>query len=299
MVLLIDVSRHDGLGQYKKKTLIAHRGASAYAPEHTLAAYRLAMDQRADFVEQDLQITRDGVLVCLHDLTLERTTNVEEIFPERYRKDSSPPQGRQWFVSDFTVDEIKRLDAGSWFGEQFRNERVPTWQEAIDLIQGRAGLFPETKGPEVYAGRGFSMEKLVLGQLKKSKLDKPGADASTPVIIQSFSVDSLRRLGSLGCRLPLVLLIGTLAGENEQMLSREGLQEIRRFAGGIGPAKRFVLEKPEIVRWAHDLGLSVTPYTFRSRDPGKFKNVGEEMSHFLFTLGVDAVFTDNPDQFPF
>lgn len=299
MVLLIDASRHDGLAQYKKKTLIAHRGASAYAPEHTLAAYRLAMDQRADFVEQDLQITRDGVLVCLHDLTLERTTNVEEIFPERSRKEGSLPHGRHWFVSDFTVDEIKRLDAGSWFGEQFRNEKVPTWQEAIDLIRGRAGLFPETKGPEVYAGRGFSMEKLVLEQLKKSKLDKPGADVSTPVIIQSFSVDSLRRLGSLGCRLPLVLLIGTLAGENEQMLSREGLQEIRGFAEGIGPAKRFVLEKPEIVQWAHDLGLSVTPYTFRSSDPGKFKNVGEEMSHFLSTLGVDAVFTDNPDQFPF
>ncbi|MGI8784963.1 MAG: glycerophosphodiester phosphodiesterase family protein [Acidobacteriota bacterium] len=299
MVLVIDASRHEGLAQYKKKTLVAHRGASAYAPEHTLAAYRLALDQRADFVEQDLQITRDGVLVCLHDLTLERTTNIEEIFPERYRKEGSLPNGRHWFVSDFTVDEIKRLDAGSWFGEQFRNARVPTWQEAIDLIRGRAGLFPETKGPEVYADRGFSMETLVLEQLKKSKLDKPGADVSTPVIIQSFSVDSLRRLGSLGCRLPMVLLIGTLAGENEQMLSREGLQEIRRFAGGIGPAKRFVLERPEIVRWAHDLGLSVTPYTFRSRDAGKFKNVSEEMSHFLFTLGVDAVFTDNPDQFPF
>lgn len=299
MVVSIDAGRHDTLAQYKKKTVIAHRGASAYAPEHTLAAYRLALEQRADFVEQDLQITRDGVLVCLHDLTLERTTNVEEIFPDRYRKEGPPAQARQWFVSDFTLDEIKRLDAGSWFGEQFRNERVPTWQEAIDLIRGRAGLFPETKGPEVYAGRGFSMEKLVLEQLENFKLDKPGADATTPVIIQSFSVQSLRRLGTLGCRLPLVLLIGPLAGENEQMLSREGLQEIRRFAGGIGPAKRFVLEKPELVQWAHDLGLSVTPYTFRSRDPGKFKNVGEEMSHFLFTLGVDALFTDNPDQFPF
>src|SRR5262249_132518 len=92
-----------------KKILIAHRGASAYAPEHTAAAYRLAIEQGADFVEQDLQITKDGVLVCLHDLTLERTTNVKDLFPDRARTDVSEdqPQGsaaaKHWYVSDLSL----------------------------------------------------------------------------------------------------------------------------------------------------------------------------------------------------
>src|SRR5499425_2148636 len=111
--------------QSGKKILIAHRGASAYAPEHTIEAYRLAIEQGADFVEQDLQITKDGALVCLHDLTLERTTDVEEVFPVRFRVDVSEDQSpggasaiaptKHWYVSDFTLGEIKQLDAGSWF----------------------------------------------------------------------------------------------------------------------------------------------------------------------------------------
>src|SRR2546422_4042697 len=108
-----------------RKILIAHRGASAYAPEHTLESYQLALKQGADFVEQDLQVTRDGVLVCLHDLTLERTTNVRDVFPTRFQEEVAPrspsEQGsgmagtpvRRWYVSDFTLREIKQLDAGS------------------------------------------------------------------------------------------------------------------------------------------------------------------------------------------
>src|SRR5918992_2295406 len=88
-------------GAAARKQVVAHRGASAYAPEHTIAAYRLALEQGADYVEQDLQISKDGVLVCLHDLTLERTTNVEEVFPDR---GIAGPKGRKtWNVSDFTV----------------------------------------------------------------------------------------------------------------------------------------------------------------------------------------------------
>src|SRR6267142_6845902 len=153
------------------KTLIAHRGASAYAPENTLSAYRLAIAEGADFVEQDLQITRDGVLVCLHDLTLERTTNVKEVFPTRFHEE--PVDGkpmRHWYVSDFTLREIKQLDAGSWFDVKFKGTRVPTFQEAIDLVRGKAGLYPETKAPEVYGRRGFDMEKLLIDELKKNRL---------------------------------------------------------------------------------------------------------------------------------
>ena len=96
------------------KQSIAHRGASGYAPEHTRAAYQLALDQRADFVEQDLAVTRDGVLICLHDDTLERTSNVAEVFPDRSA--TTPSRGgsaKRWFANDFTLDEIRRLDMGA------------------------------------------------------------------------------------------------------------------------------------------------------------------------------------------
>ena len=286
-----------------KKILIAHRGASAYAPEHTIEAYRLAIEQGADFVEQDLQITKDGELVCLHDLTLERTTDVEEVFPDRFRADVSDDQpagsqaAKHWYVSDFTLGEIKRLDAGSWFNAKFKGARIPTFKEAIDLVRGRAGLYPETKAPEVYGKRGFDMEKLVIEVLKKNGLEAPGADPKTPVIIQSFSPESLRKMRfELKTRLPLTLLI---AGDAQnKWLSAEGMKRIKEFADGVGPAKGLVERNPEIVRWAHDAGLTVTPWTFRSASTGRYKDAREEMRHFLFDYGVDAAFTDNPDLFP-
>lgn len=283
--------------QYSRKTLIAHRGASGYAPEHTLEAYRLAIKQGADFVEPDLQITKDGVLVCLHDLTLERTTNVRQLFPDRYREEARGDIGvRHWYVSDFTLKEIKQLDAGSWFGEKFKGAQVPTFQEMIDEVRGKAGIYPETKGPEVYGSRGFDMEQLLIAELKKNGLDQPGADSKTPVIIQSFSDESLRKLKQeLKTKLPLVLLI---ENEAKGWLSVEGLKKAKEFAAGISPAKKLLEANPLIVKWAHDTELSVTAYTFRSSATGRFKDVREEMHYFLYTLGIDAVFTDNPDQFP-
>lgn len=279
----------------RSKTNVAHRGASAYAPEHTLAAYRLALSQGADYVEQDLQITSDGVLVCLHDPTLERTTNVEEIFPDRYEIED----GRKtWPVARFTLAEVKRLDAGAWFGPTFAGERVPTWQEAIDLVRGRAGLFPETKAPEVYGRRGFDMEALVLGALRKNGLDRPDADAATPVVIQSFSAESLRKLRALGTTLPLVLLIDEDDPNRGSWLSDEGLKAVRAFADGIGPAKSLLVGDPTLTARAHAAGLSVTPYTFRARGLAAGQTVKAEMAKFLYEIGVDAVFTDNPDQFP-
>ncbi len=278
------------------KILVAHRGASAYAPEHTLDSYQLALKQGADFVEQDLQITRDGVLVCLHDLTLERTTNVKEIFPTRSREEVvAGIPARRWYVSDFTLRQIKRLDAGSWFDVRFKGAQVPTFQEAIDLVRSKAGLYPETKAPEVYSQRGFDMERLVLDVLRKNRLDKRSAARYTPVIIQSFSPESLRRLsGTLKTKLPLVLLVGDEA--RARWLTAAGLAELKQFASGIGPAKALV--DKSLVMQAHALGLSVTPYTFRSLNTGRFKNVREEMSYYLYNLGVDTLFTDNPDLFP-
>jgi glycerophosphoryl diester phosphodiesterase len=281
--------------QYTRKTNVAHRGASAYAPEHTLAAYRLALEQGADYVEQDLQITKDGELVCLHDLTLERTTNVKEVFPERGRREGARTT---WPVSDFTLAEIKRLDAGSWFDEKFRGQRVPTWQEAIDLVRGRAGLFPETKDPEVYGSRGFDMEALVLKHLAKNGLDRPGADPKTPVIIQSFSPESLEKMRGLGTTLTLVLLISDGDPDRGRWLSDEGLKKARTFADGIGPAKALLLTDPTLAKRARALGFSITPYTFRSAGLPAEQSVKDEMAKFLYEIGVDALFTDNPDQFP-
>lgn len=282
-------------GQYTGKTNVAHRGASAYAPEHTLAAYRLALEQGADYVEQDLQITKDGVLVCLHDLTLERTTNIKEVFPERGRRDGARTT---WPVSDFTLAEIRRLDAGSWFDPKFSGERVPTWQEAIDLVRGKAGLFPETKGPEVYGSRGFDMEDLVLKHLAKNGLDRPGADPKTPVIIQSFSPDSLQKMRGMGTKLTLVLLISDGDPDRGQWLSNEGLTKARTFADGIGPAKSLLVTDPTLARRAHRLGFTITPYTFRAAGLPPGQSVKDEMAKFLYEIGVDALFTDNPDQFP-
>jgi glycerophosphoryl diester phosphodiesterase len=276
--------------QYKRKTLVAHRGASAYAPEHTLEAYRLALEQGADYVEQDLQITKDGVLVCLHDLTLERTTNVEEVFPDRFKLENG---NKRWYVSDFTLAEIKQLDAGSWFDKKFAGAKVPTWQEAIDLVRGKAGLYPETKGPEVYGSRGFDMEKLVLGQLRKNKLP----DKKTPVLIQSFSPESLRKMKvELKTKVPLVLLIDPRM--QKEWLTADGLKKAKEFVVGIGPAKILVDGKPELVKLAHDTGLSVTPYTSNEKTRGRFATVRDELQYYLYTVGVDAFFTDNPDHFP-
>jgi glycerophosphoryl diester phosphodiesterase len=279
---------------YTRPTLIAHRGASGYAPEHTMASYRLAMEQGADFVEPDLQISKDRVLICMHDTSLERTTNVRQVFPERAREIN----GRKtWPVVDFTLAEIKSLDAGSWMDPKFAGQKVVTFQEMIDEVKGKAGLYPETKEPEFYGKHGLKMEKLLMEVLAKNGLDQPGANPKTPIVIQSFSADSLKILRKdLGCKLPLVFLV--FNDKTSQYTTPEGLKRVKGFADGIGPEKGIILRRPELVKDAHDLGLSVTSWTFGSKRPSKFGDVRKEMSYFLHDLKVDALFTDNPDQFP-
>jgi glycerophosphoryl diester phosphodiesterase len=283
------------LAPYTRPTLIAHRGASAYAPEHTIDAYRLALQQGADFVEPDLQVTKDAVLVCMHDTTLERTTNVRQVFPDRARETN----GRKtWPVADFTLEEIQKLDAGSWRDAKFAGAKVPTFQQMIDLVRGKAGLIPETKAPEVYGRLGLNMEKLLMDLLARNGLEKPGADPKTPIIVQSFSAESLKVLRKdYGCRLPLVFLIGG-GSQASQYASAEGLKKVKEFADGIGPNTAVVRGRPEMVRDAHQLGMSVTVWTVGSRQADQFENVRKEMAHLLRELRVDAVFTDNPDLFP-
>lgn len=284
-----------GSAQYARKALVAHRGASAYAPEHTMAAYRLAIEQGADFVEQDLAVTKDGVLICLHDASLERTTNVEARFPDRASTQTIEGRTRKvWLANDFTLAEIKSLDAGAWFDPRFAGETVPTFDEAIALIRGKAGIFPELKTPEIYAGRDVKFEEMVADALDRNGLRGPNADRTTPVILQTFGQPTARKLAQMQIGVPVVLLLGSADGF-------ETADQVRAWKGivqGFGPAKAIVLKNPDLVRWAHAEGLSVTPYTFRSSSTGTFKNVTEEMAHYLYTIGVDAVFTDHPDRFP-
>ena len=282
--------------QSTRKVNVAHRGASAYAPEHTLAAYRLALEMKADFVEQDLAVTKDGVLICIHDPVLERTTNVEELFPDRATMVTwEGKTTRSWFANDFTLAEIKRLDAGSWFDQKFKGERIPTFDEAVALVKGKAGMFPELKTPEVYAGRPVDFEKLVASALDKHGLRGPKADAKTPIILQTFNEATAKKLAAMNIGVPVVLLINN--GANFK--TADTVRAWKGIVNGFGPAKAIVLGNPEFVKWAHADGMTVTPYTFRQSSVGRgFPNVRAEMEHFLYTLGVDGLFTDNPDQFP-
>jgi glycerophosphoryl diester phosphodiesterase len=286
-----------GSAQYSKKTVVAHRGASAYAPEHTLAAYQLAIEMRADYVEQDLAVTKDGVLICLHDASLERTTNVEELFPDRSMSLSIEGKTRKaWVANDFTLAEIKRLDAGSWFDKKFAGEKVPTFDEAIALIRGKAGIFPELKTPEIYAGRDVKFEEMVAAALDKHGLRGPKADPKTPVILQTFGQQSARKLAQIKIGVPVVLLLN----DDEGFKTAASLKAWKGLVQGFGPTKTIVLKNPDFVKWAHAEGMSVTPYTFRQSDTGKsgYQDVGDEMAHYLYKLDVDALFTDNPDKFP-
>ena len=292
VVALMSTGTH---AQYSRKTLVAHRGASGYAPEHTAAAYRLAIAQGADFVEQDLAVTKDGILICLHDASLERTTNVEQLFPDRVSTQTIEGKTRKaWLANDFTLAEIKRLDAGSWFDAKFKDEKILTFDEAVALIRGKAGMFPELKTPEIYAGRDVQFEALVAAALDKNSLRGPKADPKTPVILQTFGQPSARTLAQIKIAVPVVLLLNSAAGFE----TAAKLKAWKGIVQGFGPAKAIVAKNPDFVKWAHAEGMSVTPYTFRSSDPGSFKDVTAEMSHYLYTLGVDALFTDNPDKFP-
>ena len=277
-----------------KPWVIAHRGASAYAPENTVPAFQLAAEQGATFVEFDLQQTKDGHIVCLHDNSLERTTDVEAVFPDRARTvTAGGKETRRWMLSDFTLAEIKRLDAGAWFDAKYRGTRIPTFGETIDALRGRSGLFIELKTPELYEG----IERRILAELKMKGLSEPGADPRTPVLLQSFTLASVKMLtGTLRTPLPVHFLIS--ARDAGPWITADGLAKVKSFATGLSPEKSIVKDHPDVVTRAHELGLPVTPYTFRASAVPGFPDVRAEMAHYLETLRVDGVITDNPDHVP-
>ena len=280
--------------------VVAHRGASAYAPEHTIDAYRLALAQGAEYVEQDLGLTRDGVLVCLHDLSLERTTNVEEVFPTRATTVVERGETRKrWFVDDFTLAEVKQLDAGSWFDPKFAGARVATFQEAIDLIKGKAGIFPELKGPERLRAKGLSLENAVVAALEKNGLTNATVHGRPAVLLQSFEEQSLRTLATRLPAIPRTFLIGSPDGAR-RWLTAEGLREMRAFVTGVGPLRQLVDARPAMVAEAHAASLTVVPWTFRAQRgaAAEASTATADMRRFAETYKVDGLFTDNPDLFP-
>jgi glycerophosphoryl diester phosphodiesterase len=279
------------------KQAIAHRGASGYAPEHTSAAYKLAMEQKANFVEPDLAVSKDNVLFCMHDDTLERTTNVAEVFPDRVSTGYQTRQpGKHWLANDFTMAELKRLDSGKWFKPEFAGQRLLTFQEMIDLVKSRPGfgIYPELKSPELYKSRGIDQVKLFVDLVRKNGLEKPESLKTMPVIIQSFDESAIRRVAVDLPTIPRVFLTN-----KDEDVTEARIKELAKFATGIAPEKFVIARHPEMVARAHAAGLTVTSWTFRADDKEmKFPSVRDEMQHFLYELGIDALFTNNPDQFP-
>lgn len=277
--------------------VIAHRGASGYVPEHTLEAYAMAHAQGADYIEPDLVLTKDKVFICLHDIHLEPTTNVEEVFPDRKREDG------KWYAADFTLEEIKRLRAHERLPNRFPKDssafEVPTFAEMIELVQGlnkttgrEAGIYPELKEPAWHRENGLPMEEAFLSML--SRYGYTGRDAK--VYVQCFDAASLRRMrDELGSQLPQIQLMG--GDKNSPMLTTEGLDAIAAYANGIGPAKTVIEANPDLVQWAHERGLAVHPYTLRADSvPSKYGTFEAELEQFYSVYAVDGVFIDHPDR---
>lgn len=277
---------------FAEKIVIAHRGASGYVNEHTLAAYAMAYGMGADYIEQDLGMTKDGVLICMHDRTLDRTSNVADVFPDRKRENG------KYYPEDFTLAEIKTLRAVESVPRRFPREarllQMVTFEEAIQLIQGmnvstgrNVGIYPELKDAGAYEKAGFPYLKTFMEVLARYGYEGPDA----PIYVQCFSAGILKQLKEeYQCTLPLIQLM------SKEMAEEADMQKVAAYAQGIGPDKKAIEEDPSVVARAHEAGLKVHPYTFRADAfPSKYKSVAEEMQLFLFEYDIDGGFTDHPD----
>jgi glycerophosphoryl diester phosphodiesterase len=241
--------------------VIGHRGASGYAPEHTFASYDRAFQLGADYLEQDLQMTADGVLVVMHDDTMTRTT-------------AGACTSR---VIDMTLGEVQRCDVGSWFQPEFASERVPTLDEVFARYAERASFYIETKNPEEAPG----MEEALVALLDKYEL-RGVAASEWRVLIQSFSEQSLRKIHAMDPSLPLIQLLH--ARWHTPRTAEAQLREIASYAVGIGPARSDL--DAAVVRAARALCMEVHPYTVN--EPMEMERLDE--------LGVTGMFTDFPDR---
>ena len=306
-----------------KKLVIAHRGASGYLPEHTIAAKAMAYAQGADYIEQDLVMSKDDELLVLHDRHLDTVSNVAEQFPGRSRDDG------RYYVIDFTLEEIRQLFVSERFELKdgvrtpvFENRfplgkssfRVHTFAEEIELIQGlnkstgkSVGLYPEIKSPAFHRDAGKDIAAATLSVLKQYGYEQK----TDRIFLQCFDSSELQRIHDdlmpeLDMSLPLVQLMGT-EEEFHWMLSESGVQRLAAFVDGIGPSA-YLLIAPDsraseikvttLVEFAHAAGLKVHPYTFRrerNQMPPFAKDYEDFLRIFFDEVGVDGVFTDFPD----
>lgn len=304
--------------------VIAHRGASGSRPEHTLAAYELAIEQGADFIEPDLVLTRDDVFVARHENEISGTTNVAahpEFAARRTTKTIDGQRVTGWFTEDFTLAELRTLRAKERL-PQLRSgnkaydgqQPIPTLAEVIALAKrataatGRTiGIYPETKHPTYFASIGHPMEARLVGELRVAGWDS----AAAPVFIQSFEVNNLKVLKKLtGIRL-IQLMDGQgapadhAADSYATMATPAGLKAVATYAWGIGPNKAMVGAGKPLVHDAHAAGLRVHPWTYRAENvflpdayrvpggPAEHGRVGQEIADAV-TAGVDGFFTDFP-----
>jgi glycerophosphoryl diester phosphodiesterase len=311
--------------------VIAHRGASGERPEHTLAGYQLAIDLGADYIEPDLVLTKDGILVARHENEISETTDVADHPEFAGRKATKTIDGHAvtgWFTEDFTLAELKTLRArerlpklrGTEYDGQYE---IPAFEEILTLLaevnKGRAkpvGVYPETKHPGYFAAIGLPHEAPLLAILEKYGY----RGRTAPVFIQSFEVANLKALRAKS-DLPLIQLMEGEGGPADDpkltyavMASTEGLKAIATYADGIGPFKEMIIPRSalgtlgdptSLVRDAHAAGLKVHPWTFRRENyflplgdkgginPAGHGDLAAEIRAYLAT-GIDGLFSDNP-----
>lgn len=298
----------------RRPIVIAHRGASGYLPEHTLASKALAYGLGADFIEQDVVATRDGELVVLHDLHLDDVTDVARRFPGRHRED-----GRH-YVIDFDLAELRELvvcerraagSAAARYPQRFPPSTdlfgVVTLQEELALIQGlnhsmgrSVGIYPEIKHPRWHREHGLDLSRLLLATLRSFGY----SSEHDPAFVQCFDARELERVRhELGCELRLVQLVRTEA-EYQPLLTVSGLRELARHACGLGTHYSQLVDasragKPrstELAHAAHGAGLELHPYTFRADDLPPYVRTLEELIELcVMESHVDGLFCDHPD----
>jgi glycerophosphoryl diester phosphodiesterase len=310
--------------------IIAHRGASADRPEHTIASYSVAIDQGADFIEPDLVPTKDHQLVARHENEISGTTDVADHPEFASRRATKTIDGQSvtgWFIEDFTLAELKTLfarerlpmlrPANMAFNDK---ERIPTLDEIIALAKsasqrtGRTiGIYPETKHPSYFRALGLPIEPVLLAALTRAGW----IGAKSPVFIQSFEAGNLQALHN-ETKIRLIQLIDKDTSADgvpyDSMLTPAGLKAIAAYATGIGPNRDRIIPRDaagtlgrptSLVTDAHAAGLQVHPWTFRpenyflaapfrsNQNPIERGDAAGEIRLYLET-GIDGVFSDLP-----
>jgi len=302
------------------KVVIAHRGASGYLPEHSLAAKAYAHALGADFVEQDITLTRDGIPIVTHDLYLDCISNVAKVYPERARKDG------HYYVIDFDWAEIQKLSANDRRNPQTGTAQFPqrygliptgadihTFVQEIELIQhlnkstGRnVGFYVEIKNPLFHAEAGMDIGKIVLDVLKQYHLD----EADAPCLVFCFESSVLKHMRfDLGCKVRMSQLMGAPGTEDDPQddyayyQTKKGLQKITEYAQAISPSLLELIQMKEdgtpevlpLAETAHQEGLQIYPYTLRRDTLPKGIEETAVLKLLFYGAQIDGIITDFPD----